>query len=279
MTLTELVTLAKGQYGARFKINSDTMLILIDQLQKMAFGIDQDAFLIYEDFTVLQQVTMSASGYTSAVSTDIGKTVTNGTVTGTLRYYNNTTRKWAVETTGTFSGAITITTGTGAGTFSSQAVYQGPYDWPDTFRTLLGLTSFTDKTEFGTSGVNTDDGDYGLESDNDFGRSQYVPARNLQPSRTITFVSDLDDDTTYRLHGYRKAPTLASSTDEDNFIIPEECRWEFFTALGKMSRDIFNGDVTDMNQFEALFKRLRFIWRDRVIPNGFENPYISEGQL
>lgn len=68
-------------------------------------------------------LTFAAAGYTSAVAGDIGKTVVGGTTSdsGTLVAYNNTTRQWIIDQVD--SGdlfddddeAITITTGTGAG--------------------------------------------------------------------------------------------------------------------------------------------------------------------
>ncbi len=71
-------------------------------------------------------LTLASSGYTSAISGDIGKTVTGGTTgdTGKLVAYNNTTRKWWVrmDDSGDLfdnsSEAITITSGTGEGDMS-----------------------------------------------------------------------------------------------------------------------------------------------------------------
>lgn len=75
-------------------------------------------------------LTLAASGYTPCVAGDIGKTVTGGTTgdTGTLIAYNNTTRQWVVDQTD--SGdvfddpdeAITIASGTGAGSMSGAGV-------------------------------------------------------------------------------------------------------------------------------------------------------------
>ena len=71
-------------------------------------------------------LSLSATGYTSAISSDIGKTVTGGSTgdTGKLLAYNNTTRKWwirMVDSSDTFanaSEALTISGGTGAGSMS-----------------------------------------------------------------------------------------------------------------------------------------------------------------
>jgi len=70
-------------------------------------------------------LTLQSGGYTSAIAGDIGKTVTDGaTHTGTLLAYNNTTRKWWIRKVGIAfanSDAVTITTGTGAGTLAAAA--------------------------------------------------------------------------------------------------------------------------------------------------------------
>jgi hypothetical protein len=80
----------------------------------------------WTDILAVRRLTFSSTGYTSAVSTDIGKIVRNGdqTITGELLFFDNSTRVWTIELlTGTFttSLALTINTGTGAGTTSSVA--------------------------------------------------------------------------------------------------------------------------------------------------------------
>ena len=82
-----------------------------------------------------KMVTFQASGYTNAVQSDIGKTVTRGGSTGILAGYDNTNRFWwiipTVFGTDTFAsfGSATIGSGTGAGT--STAV-EDAYSWKDT---------------------------------------------------------------------------------------------------------------------------------------------------
>ncbi len=65
---------------------------------------------------VIQTVTHTVAGYTNCVAGDIGKQVNDGVDRGELLAYDNTTRKWWVRTATTLAGALTITTGTGAGT-------------------------------------------------------------------------------------------------------------------------------------------------------------------
>lgn len=69
------------------------------------------------------EITFQASGYTNAVAGDIGKTVVAGATNGILLGYDNTTRRWIVRrgTGTTWSGAVTITSGTGAGTITASA--------------------------------------------------------------------------------------------------------------------------------------------------------------
>lgn len=77
-------------------------------------------------------LTFNSGGYTSAIASDIGKAVVGGTTgdTGVLLDYDNTQRKWWVRAdTGGSGGdefdvseAITITSGTGAGTTTAASV-------------------------------------------------------------------------------------------------------------------------------------------------------------
>lgn len=75
-----------------------------------------------------KNLTIQSSGYTSAISTDIGKTVTGGTsgATGTLKDYDNTARIWCVlPVNGTpfqHGEALTIGSGTGAGTIGRRMI-------------------------------------------------------------------------------------------------------------------------------------------------------------
>ena len=85
----------------------------------------------------IYRITLNASGYTSAIAGDIFKVVTNGTQTARLLHYDNTTRVWMVrKISGTLSNnqALTITSGTGAGTSAtSGGVVTGEDGWANMF--------------------------------------------------------------------------------------------------------------------------------------------------
>jgi hypothetical protein len=72
----------------------------------------------------IQILTLSSSGYTNAVATDIGKVVKDdGADTGPLLDYDNTNRKWWIRSSSTIASGstMTITSGTGAGTASANS--------------------------------------------------------------------------------------------------------------------------------------------------------------
>jgi hypothetical protein len=74
------------------------------------------------DDATIALITLSSTGYTNCVASDITKQVKDdGVEIGALLAYNNTTRKWWVRTTQTVvnGSAMTITGGTGAGTSSA----------------------------------------------------------------------------------------------------------------------------------------------------------------
>jgi len=73
----------------------------------------------------IQVLTLSATGYTNCVSSDIGKTVQDdGVDCGVLLSYDNTQRKWWIRGSSTIgSGSnMTISGGTGAGTAAADSV-------------------------------------------------------------------------------------------------------------------------------------------------------------
>jgi hypothetical protein len=96
----------------------------------------------------IRLLTFNQSGYTAAVTSDIGKAVTGGTTahTGILLDFDNDNRKWWIRTdslTDTFnlSESITIDSGTGAGT-SAAASVTGENVWTNLY-TIGTIAAYT----------------------------------------------------------------------------------------------------------------------------------------
>jgi len=108
----------------------------------------------------IYRLTLASAGYTNAVAGDIGKLVQNtgATATGRLLYFDNTSRTWIVrKVTGTFSNseALTIASGTGAGTTaSSNGVLTGEDKWHSWF--VLGTVAHHQGTYWAQAGVAVD---------------------------------------------------------------------------------------------------------------------------
>lgn len=263
MTLSALVNLAASDLGARYQLTREQIVSFIDLIQKIALSSDMDAFVWWgTDLTILQELALQSAGYTACVDSDIGLPVTDGSNTGTLRYFNNTTRKWAVETTDTFpiSAAVTITGGTGAGTLSAtapQAVYSGPYSYPNltgesatTFtdnpnvpkcRRLMGITRITDTQLMGPSpGTPLYDGfmfsnGWGNSSAAGWGnpfsrmqgyseRSMFEQIRDNKLYRKFMFVNVpvVDSPEPYRPIYWILPETIENENQNSRLLIPEE---------------------------------------------------------
>lgn len=285
MTLAEIIDLAVAEYGTRYQLTAQQLLQHVDRIQKIAFNRDLDAFLYWENYlTVLSELTLSASGYTPAVTADIGKTVTNGSVSGTLRYFNNTTRKWAVETSGSFpaGAALTITGGAGAGTLSSSGVYYGPYSWPSDppVRKMLGLTRVTDAQLWNNPSL-AEAYDYG-ERLNDYDPRRFIiPARKYDLERTNTFVYEpATDANTYRWVYYRRAPTISSEADDDKLLIPEEFHHTLiYQGVIALADNALYGDKQPQELLEPYLAPFWESMQQNYTPDGSDSAnFTSEGQ-
>jgi hypothetical protein len=85
---------------------------------------------------IIQVITLIASGYTSAVAGDIGKSVTDDAIArGNLLDYDNTARKWWVRSATSIgaSSVMAITTGTGAGTSVASTSTTGENLWANIY--------------------------------------------------------------------------------------------------------------------------------------------------
>jgi hypothetical protein len=241
MTLAEIVLDCQAAYGARYQCSTAKILQFINTIQQVAYSRDLLAFMWWEDFlTVYQDVVLSATGYTPFVAADVGKALTCADATGTIKSFNNAKYTVQVETTGTFSGAITTATaGVGAGTFDSQAVSKGPYSWASLapslgsltayttsggVRRMLGLTRLTDAELFGTSPPRALT-DYGFSPGGLADKYFLENVRKYDVQQALKFI-DTPDATAeaYRWLYFIRPPTINGQTvaDNANLLIPPE---------------------------------------------------------
>lgn len=147
MTLTEIASFVN--LGVNNQMSLEQVMMIMDAVQKNVFQKNQQAFLVYDqELTILTELEFDSAGYTAPISSDIGKTVVgadSGT-TGVLVSYSGL--KWQLDDVdGDFTSgeAISITTGTGAGTLDTenfQHGWRGPYDAPadPVCRKIWGVT-------------------------------------------------------------------------------------------------------------------------------------------
>jgi hypothetical protein len=250
----------------RFKLHPDQVRLIMEAVQKQAFDYNSTAFLVWTNgLTVKGLLTFASAGYTSAIAGDIGKTVVGATSgsTGTLVSYDNTARTWILNTTKVFTNgeAISITTGTGAGTLDATtgyAGYNGPYAAPTSppVRKIWGITSETDARIFGTS----DPLVFPME-DFDFTLRNFDATRFFQPGRednvagTFTFAEGPDVTTTvYRWVYWRDAPNLPDFTDETLLLIPSRYHLNYVNACIKMAQITLSGDDVSPQVIQSFFQ-------------------------
>jgi hypothetical protein len=258
MTVSEIVSLIKGEYGNRFQLKEAQIVRYLDTLQKIAFTRDLNAFLVWDQYQpIWKQFEFQAAGYVPAIPSDIGKVVFQSAppATGILRSYNNATRKWVVEVTLAefFDGlAVAITSGTGTGTLilsGAVTTALGLYPYPNDplCRKLKGITQATDpqlftfgyglgagdpfgygSTSFYTN--NYDNLDYGLAINGSANpRTMWEAIRDDVVRRGFHFVNTPieGNNSLYRVVYWRRPPTISGidAPQDANLIIPEEFHW------------------------------------------------------
>lgn len=294
MTLTEIVDLCEKEYGNRFQVKRADVIKLLDQIQKIAFNRDLQAFLQWSVYlTVYRTIEFISSGYTSAVTADIGRTcvgVTSG-ATGTIISYDNTTRIWVVNvSSGNFrvNEQVNITAGTGEGQLiaaDAELGYIGPYAFPTStpVRKLLGLTKVTDRQYFGDRVGNDSAYDYGLLLNYFDERREFTPGRIDIFARTFTFIETPEtDDDTYRWIYYRRAPTITGtdSANEANLYIPEEFHFtSLVQGVGALCDNLTYGDKTPEEVLEPYLSPFWTAVTELTTGMGEGSLGLSEGQL
>lgn len=259
MTLQEIASFI--QNSVRYKLSPAQVVLIIDATQKIAFDEDREIFKVWSDFTPQFTLTFIASGYTSAVAGDIGKTVTDGTATGVLVSYDNTARTWNITSTNDtefdVDGAVTITTGTGAGTLESEDAfvgYTGPYDAPTSppCRKIWGVTRETDARIFGNDGTLSNDYEF---SSNYFNPSKFFEqAREDNISQQITLIQSPTVDSVYRWIYWRQAPTIdgIEASDDADLLIPSTYHFQFINACLMQANIVLSGETVDPRDIRSI---------------------------
>jgi hypothetical protein len=280
----------------RFKLHPANIIVLMDAAQRYAFDYDAQQFLYWSaTLTPKYNLEFLASGYTSAIVGDIGKTVTDGTSTGTLVSYDNTTRIWVLSTTDTWTdgGAVTITTGTGAGTLiasDSQTGYLGPYTYPTTVpvRKLWGVTAETDARIFGS-----DTTTQFPMNDFDFAPRTFDPKQLFKPGRkndvdaTFTFIDAPalpDAEAVYRWVYWRNPPTISDTSTASTLVLPAAYHMNMVNVTIKLAQLSLNGEDVDPQVIRALYKPWWDTLANQYTPmgnkrNGTLNPGQSAGLI
>ena len=296
MTLQEIVTAVQGALGSRFQVPTTLVLQYLNTIQKVAFNRDLIAFMWWNDYlTIYQDVVLSSSGYTNFVASDVGKVLNSSSATGTIISYNNSLYTVQVSTTGTFSGAITTTSGTGAGTFSSQAVSKGPYSWaslnpsfgsttPYTgvggVRRMLGVTQATDQILY-TPGFYVRDFDYNFPSREYSDRSYLEVVKKYDMQKVLFFINTpITTANTYRWVYYIRPPVIGLVTDDVNVLIPEEFHQTVLVEGAQRLADRSTyGDTAPEQLLAEVIAPFWSMMLQTYTPDGSNNNFTSEGSL
>lgn len=297
MTLQEMVTAVQGALGSRFQNSTTQVLQYLDTVQKVAFNRDMRNFMWWNDYlTIYTDVVLSSSGYTNFVAGDVGK-VLSGTATGTIISFNNSkyTVQVAILTGTTFSGAITTTAGTGAGTFSSQATSLGPYSWATLAPSFGSLTAYTANgsvrrmlgVTIATEAELYSDSDLALINDynfilNTFDKRAIFQIVHKYDMQKCLFFVDAPVVTTgyYRWVYYIRPPTLGLVTDDVNVLIPSEFHQTVMVegAQALADRSTY-GDKTPEMVLAQIIQPFWDMNAQAYTPDGTNNNMTSEGQL
>ncbi len=256
--------------AVRAKLHPDQIIVIMDAVQRMAFDYNAQAFLVWTETLTPQFVlTFASGGYTSAIAGDLGKTVVGSSsgATGVLISYDNTAKTWNVtssnDTAFTDSEAVTITTGTGAGTLDSEDAFTGflgPYDAPTDppCRKIWGVTTETDARIFGTSDDLTQFPmeDFDFQDRNFNPGSLFKAGREDNIAKQFTFVQKpaLPSTSDYRWVYWRDPPTIDGISDETQLVLPATYHLSFVNACIKLAQMNISGEDVDPKALTAFFQ-------------------------
>lgn len=278
MTLAQISSFVSA--AIRNKLATAQIVLIMDAVQRLAFDENMKAFQVWDEILTTYDVLTFGATYTNAVVGDIGKTVVGTTsgAEGVLISYDNTAKEWVISTSEDFTDgeAVTITTGTGAGTTDAdypQAGYVGPYTFPTTpaVRKFLGVTAVTDRAILGIDPVYTSDADdYGLYLDTFMASRMFKPGRADEVGLTFTFAESPTHGTTYRWIYWREAPSIAgiAAGDNANLLIPARYHFNFVQACTKCARMTINGESFGREDIEKDMGPWWNSLRKTYTPNG-----------
>lgn len=300
MKLAEMVTAVQGSMGSRFQNSITLVLQYLDTVQKVAFNRDMRAFMWWQNYlTIYTDVVLSTSG-TAFAASDVGKVLSCATATGTIISYNGRTFQVSILTGTTFSGAVTVLSGSGAGTFVSQAISKGPYSWngivpllgsltPFTsfagVRRMLGVTTATDSQLYGETNIALIQ-DYNFAFGEFDKRAIFEIVRKYDIQKALFFIdTPISTTNTYRWVYYIRPPTINiaaynSETPEVNILIPEEFHQTVLVegAQALADRSTY-GDKTPEQVLAQIIQPFWDMMAQAYTPDGANNNMTSEGQL
>lgn len=160
---------------------------------------------------------------------------------------------------------------------------KGPYNFPTTppVRRFVGVTTASVAQVMGTAKLKVDT-DYGLILGN-----QPVDPRTMYEDiyidtfgRTFTFTDEPNDAAdTYRMVYYRRAPTIRSTADDTNLLIPVEFHHTLCVqGVGALANYSLYGEKNGNERIKQEFIKPFWDSLDRVT-DGNQNEMISEGTI
>lgn len=321
-SLADIVVLAFQQYGIRFQLTKQQLVDFANHIQYIAYNKDLKAFEEWGQVFVLgQDIVFETDTYVAPIESDIGKRVDrSGNIgIGTLLNFETQNRRnrWIVApldggTNISLDNGETLTISGGSAAFGRICddqdflVSSGPYRVPTAaagnppFRKLIGITTVTDKQQFGVPPNNGFNGfdDYGLLLNTRPGRFEFFPYRanvvtnEIQVTLITSTPPEIEQTTDNCTSGggtlntsklrwayYMNPPPIQDITDESSFVLPERYRYEIMLkGISRLADTATYGDMGDVeDRIRPLCERF---WEDMGVQFqafGRNSDYISDG--